>query len=67
VGDSTSERLLTKRELEVLDLMAQGATNAQIGDRLFIAMSTVQTHVKNVLRKLGARNRTEAVARYLRR
>jgi DNA-binding NarL/FixJ family response regulator len=57
---------LSPRELEVLALMAEGATNAEIAQRLFIAKSTVQSHVKSILRKLGVRNRTEAVARHLR-
>jgi DNA-binding NarL/FixJ family response regulator len=57
--------LLTEREVEVLEMMAQGATNAEIADRLVIAPSTVQSHVKNILRKLEVKNRTHAVARYL--
>jgi DNA-binding NarL/FixJ family response regulator len=60
------EDLLSRRELEVLALIAEGATNAQIAERLVIAPSTVESHVKRILRKLGARNRTEAAARYLR-
>jgi DNA-binding NarL/FixJ family response regulator len=64
---SRPEQLLSRRELEVLSLIAEGATNAEIGERLVIAESTVQSHVKQILRKLGVRNRTEAAARYLRR
>lgn len=60
------EKLLTKRELDVLTLMSAGATNAQIADRLVLAEGTVKTHVKHVLRKLRASNRAEAVARYMR-
>ena len=60
------ERVLTERELEVLDLMAEGATNAQIAEALVISESTTKSHVKNILRKLGVRNRTQAVARYVR-
>ncbi len=56
--------VLTHRELEVLGIMAEGATNAEIADRLVISKSTVQSHVKSILRKLGAKNRTEAVSRY---
>ena len=60
------EDLLSRRELEVLALIAEGDTNAEIAERLVIAPSTVESHVKRILRKLGARNRTEAAARYLR-
>ncbi len=58
--------LLTRRELEVLDLMAAGASNAEIADRLVISVGTVKSHVKHILRKLRAANRAEAVSRYFR-
>lgn len=58
--------VLSPRELEVLEALAEGMTNAEIGERLVIADTTVQSHVKSILRKLQARNRTEAAARYLR-
>jgi DNA-binding NarL/FixJ family response regulator len=61
------EDLLSRRELEVLALIAEGATNAQIAERLVIAITTVESHVKSILRKLEVSNRTEAAARYLRR
>lgn len=51
---------LTRREAEVLELVARGMTNAQIGERLFVTEGTVKTHVKSLLRKLGVQNRTEA-------
>jgi LuxR family maltose regulon positive regulatory protein len=54
---------LTDRELEVLELLAAGSSNQQIADRLFVALVTVKKHVSNLLTKLGAANRTEAVAR----
>ncbi len=57
---------LTPREVEVLALMAAGATNAGIARELFIAEGTVKSHVQRILRKLDATNRAEAVARYLR-
>jgi DNA-binding CsgD family transcriptional regulator len=57
--------LLSEREREVLARMAEGETNAQIAGGLVIAESTVKSHVKNILRKLDAANRTEAVGRYL--
>jgi NarL family two-component system response regulator LiaR len=52
---------LSERELEILRLVAEGLTNAEIGQRLFIAESTSRFHVSNVLLKLGASNRTQAV------
>jgi len=55
---------LTRREWDVLRGLAAGKTNAQIAATLFVAEGTVKTHVKHVLRKLGAANRTEAVAKY---
>jgi DNA-binding NarL/FixJ family response regulator len=61
------EDLLSRRELEVLALIAEGDTNAEIAERLVIAATTVESHVKSILRKLEVRNRTQAVARYLRR
>lgn len=53
---------LTPREREVLELIAHGASNQEIARGLTIAESTVKTHVKHVLRKLGAANRAEATA-----
>ena len=61
-GDSA----LTRREIDVLRLMATGATNAGIAARLIISEGTVKSHVKHILRKLGAANRAEAVCLYLR-
>ncbi len=51
---------LTERELEVLDLVAQGKTNSDIARELFITTKTVQYHLSGVFSKLGVRNRTEA-------
>jgi DNA-binding CsgD family transcriptional regulator len=55
---------LTTREAEVLRAIAVGKTNAQIATGLFVTEGTVKSHVKHILRKLGAGNRTEAVAKY---
>ena len=54
---------LTAREQEVLRLLAQGATNQEIADRLVVSLRTVKKHVGNLLLKLEAQNRTHAVAR----
>lgn len=54
---------LTKRETEVVRLMAEGCTNEQIAAKLFIAVGTVKAHIHNVSGKLGARNRAHTVAR----
>ena len=56
------EERLTAREDEILQCMARGWSNGRVGDELHIAEGTVKTHVKRVLGKLYARNRTEAVA-----
>jgi DNA-binding NarL/FixJ family response regulator len=61
VQDQPLRRLgLTEREAEVLDLVAEGRTNRQIGDILFISEKTASVHVTNLLRKLGVASRTEA-------
>jgi DNA-binding CsgD family transcriptional regulator len=52
----------TAREREVLAMLATGATDGEIADRLGLSPATVQTHVRNAKTKLGARNRTQAVA-----
>ena len=51
---------LTARELEILNLIAQGKTNQEIAAELFIGIKTVKTHVSNVLSKLGVEDRTQA-------
>jgi DNA-binding CsgD family transcriptional regulator len=68
-GESAPEgvRSPTSRELEVLELLAGGATDGQIAQRLTLSPATVQTHVRNAKAKLGARTRAQAVALALRR
>jgi LuxR family transcriptional regulator, maltose regulon positive regulatory protein len=56
--------VLSPREREVLGLIAEGMRNREIATALFISQSTAKVHVRNVLAKLGVRNRAEAVARY---
>jgi LuxR family transcriptional regulator, maltose regulon positive regulatory protein len=53
----------TERELEVLAFIAAGKSNGEIAGMLFVSVSTVKTHINNLYRKLGARSRTQAVAR----
>lgn len=63
--ESRLRDLLTRREVEVLRHMAGGASNKEIANRLVITEATVKSHVKQVLRKLRASNRAQAVSMYL--
>jgi len=58
---SYDELGLSEREFEVLQLIAKGLSNKEIGKQLFISESTVKTHVSNILGKLDAKRRTQAV------
>ncbi|WP_410632862.1 response regulator [Amycolatopsis sp. cmx-4-83] len=62
-GDGLAGVNLTEREREVLRLMALGLSNVEIAGELYLGVQTVKTHVGNVLAKLGARDRTQAVIR----
>ena len=68
LASAESDRLpqLTKREREVLRLLADGLTNEEIGKRLFLSPETVRTHVQKAMRRLEADTRTQAVALALR-
>ena len=58
---------LSDRELEILQLLADGLSNKEIADRLFISVQTVKTHIAHIFDKLGVKDRTEAVASALRK
>jgi DNA-binding CsgD family transcriptional regulator len=67
LAPSTLEaRVLTDREREVLALLATGMTGEQAAEELFLSPETVRTHVRNAMRKLGAKTRVHAVALALR-
>jgi DNA-binding NarL/FixJ family response regulator len=62
-GRESGSDELTRRERQVLQLIAEGLSNGQIGQRLFISTKTVSVHVSAILRKLGVSTRTEAALR----
>ena len=67
IADHTSDQAPTSREVEVLQLVAAGNSNKLIATALTISEETAKTHVKNIIAKLGARDRTHAVTLSLRR
>jgi DNA-binding NarL/FixJ family response regulator len=67
LAEHLGEEALTPRELEVLQHLAGGNRNRDIAERLFITEETVKVHVKHIMEKLGAKDRTDAVAIALRR
>ena len=67
IAEGTPERTLTERQTEVIDLLARGFTNSEIAKFLGISPDGVNDHIRGILRKLGAANRTEAVAIALRK
>jgi DNA-binding NarL/FixJ family response regulator len=65
--DAVARPELSKRELEVLQAIAKGKSNKEIGTMLYISELTVKGHVRSILEKLGARGRSEAMAIAVRR
>jgi DNA-binding CsgD family transcriptional regulator len=63
---SRIHQLLTRRELEIIELLAHGETNRQIAGRIVVSEGTVKSHVSQILRKMHAANRADAVSKYLR-
>jgi PAS domain S-box-containing protein len=64
-GHKELTRALTARQIEILALMSEGLSNAEIAHSLFLSESTVKWHVRKILRALGVSNRAQAVARFL--
>jgi ATP/maltotriose-dependent transcriptional regulator MalT len=63
VAQERLEDPLSERELEVMSILASGKTNAEVAGDLFVSVGTVKSHTGNIYRKLGARNRAEALNR----
>ncbi|WP_231647958.1 response regulator transcription factor [Saccharothrix sp. NRRL B-16348] len=61
-AEAGTRRSLSRREYEVLQLIADGMENQAVANELYVSVETVRTHVKNILRKLRARDRTHAVS-----
>lgn len=61
-NEKESDRLgLSKREIEVLEFMAQGLSNQEIADKMFVSLNTIKTHTSNLFSKLNVKRRTAAV------
>jgi DNA-binding NarL/FixJ family response regulator len=67
LAEHMSDEALTSREVEVLSQIAEGNRNRDIGEKLFITEETVKVHIKHIMEKLGASDRTQAVAIAIRR
>ena len=61
-----TQRVLSKREREIMDLLAQGLTGEQVAERLFLSPETIKTHIRNAMNKLEANTRVHAIAIALR-
>jgi len=61
IAEHLSEEALSQREVEVLQLVSMGTRNSDIGQRLFISVETVKAHMKHIMEKLGATDRTQAM------
>lgn len=59
--EELNNRKISKRELEVLELMAQGLSNQEIASRLFVSLNTIKTHSSNLFQKLEVKRRTQAI------
>lgn len=63
-GKRQNEKLgLSKREIEVLEMLAKGYSNQQIADKLFVSLNTIKTHIAKIYQKLNAKRRTQAIER----
>ena len=67
MAEHLSDEALTNREIEVLTELAGGNRNREIAEKLFITEETVKVHIRHIMEKLGASDRTQAVAIGLRR
>ncbi len=65
-AEGESEQVVTKREVEVLQLIADGCSTPEVAERLFISQKTVKNHLASIYHKLDARDRTQAVLRAVR-
>ncbi len=63
--ENTSDKLLSKRQKEVLEKLVEGLSYTQIGKALFISPETVRTHIKNIYKALHVNNKVEAIKKYL--
>lgn len=61
---TTGRRSLTSREAQILGMLAQAKSNQEIADELYLSVNSIKTHCRNLYRKIGASNRTEAVVWY---